>query len=308
MAHAAIVDAHCHIGADLSPVGTDLAAIASDALPDVLVDAGTYGPANVEPFLDSVADCSDRHGVKIRVLVNVAARGLDRPEEITEPSDFVPEEAARIARRYPALVCGLKVRAVLPALEMFGEALIGRSVEAAENAGVPVVVHFGQQRGEASEEAMMTPNLLNILRAGDVATHVYTSMPGGIFGTGSAFEAAQRARGRGVLFDVGHGGFNFDIGVARLAAGRYFPPDLIGSDVTSATSSWLSLPAAMEAVAAAGFEPATVIEAVTTGAANWLAEDFESGGRSIAIEPDGSTVRRDSRGAPYQCPYRFRFN
>lgn len=306
-ANAVIIDAHCHVGAELSPVGTDLATIAPEAMPDVLVDAGTYGPANVWAFLERVTDYSARHGVKIRVLVNVARRGLDRPEEIAEPDDFVPEEAARIAARFPSVVRGLKVRAVLPALDLFGEDLIGRTLNAAENAGVPVVVHFGQQQGGADEAAMLTPQLLGLLRARDVATHVYTSLPGGPFGTTAAFEAAQRARERGVLFDVGHGGFNFDIAVARLAESRGFPPDLIGSDVTSATSSWLSLPAAMAAVAGAGFEPGLVVRAVTTGASEWLGETFE-GRRTISVERDGSTIRRDSRGASYQSPYRFRFS
>lgn len=301
----AIVDAHCHLFHDLSPVGTHLGMISGDEAPDVLVDAGTFGPDNFEPFSARVRELRDAGSHQIFALVNVARRGLEVIPEITEEADFQPEAAAAVARAHEDFVLGLKLRAIYPGLGLLGVDLLARTIAAAEDAGLVVVVHFGQQDGNRSQDEMLTPQLLDLLRPGDVATHVFTGWPGGVFGSEQSFEAAQRARTRGVVFDVGHGRFNFDIGVARRAAQLGFPADLISSDVTSGTASWLSLQSTMAAVAAAGFASDTIVEAVTTAPLAWIGRSIP-GARHIVAVPDDQS-RNDSHGTQYDSRVRFDF-
>lgn len=63
-----------------------------------------------------------------------------------------------------------------------------------------------------------------------------------------ALAAARRARSSGVLFDVSHGAFNFDIHVARRACELSLAPDLISSDLRCHTLGRLTLCSAMDGI------------------------------------------------------------
>lgn len=77
-----------------------------------------------------------------------------------------------------------------------------------------------------------TPEVMELLRAGDVVTHCFNTHTLGLLDKDGNFRAGvKEARARGVLFDVGHGlgSFNFNIAKRCLDAG--FPPDTISTDL-----------------------------------------------------------------------------
>lgn len=298
-----VVDIHCHLFDRVTGVGIDLEALPSAWRAEAMLDAGSCGPDNFDQFAKWAERSRERGLGRVFGLVNVAARGLDIVPEIQRPEDFQPERAAEMALRHPGIAKGLKLRAVFPALGILGLGLIERSIAAAGQAALPVMVHFGQQ-GEHREEAeMLTVEVLDRLRAGDIASHIYTGQPGGAFATEDGIAAARRARARGVLFDIGHGGFNFSIAAARQARAADFPTDFISSDVTRGTSPWLSLPYAMSAVASAGFAPADVVTAVTEAPALWLGLS-EPARLKIDIHT-GDGTQKDSFGVEYPQSHRF---
>lgn len=272
-AGAPVIDIHCHLFNQVSRVGIDLSAYPEAIRAEIMLDAGSAGPHAFGAFADWARKARSEGWGEVYGLVNVAEMGLDKAPEIVARSDFQPERAVEEAVRYPDVARGLKMRAVQPAIGLLGVELVERTVKAAEQASLPIMVHFGQQDGQFDEDDMMTVEILDRLRSGDIASHVFTANSGGVFKSDRNFEAAKRARSRGVLFDIGHGRFNFDITAARKGYELGFAPDFVSSDVTVGTASWLSLPYAMNAVAAAGFSPATVIEAATTAPAKWLRVD-----------------------------------
>lgn len=299
-----VVDIHCHLFSQVSRVGVDLDVLDSAGRAEIMLDAGSAGPKAFATFVKYARRIRDEGSGEVYGLVNVAECGLDKAPEISLPEDFQPERAAAQAVMFPDIARGLKVRAVQPAVSILGIDLVERTIRVAQEAELPVMVHFGQQDGHFDQDAMMTPAILDTLRPGDIASHVFTGRPGGILGTDRSVAAARRARQRGVLFDVGHGGFNFDIRIALKARQLGFQPDFVSSDITSGTAAWLSLPYAMAAVASAGFPAEDLVTATTVNAARWLKVDDRPGKRRIDIQ-DGRGKQRDSFGVEYDLKKSF---
>jgi dihydroorotase len=95
---------------------------------------------------------------------------------------------------------------------------------------VPLMVHVSFAPPE-------TPEVMELMRAGDVLTHCNNGHTLGIVDSG--YEAkpgklkagVREARARGVLFDVGHGAGSFNFNAARVALDNGFPPDCISTDL-----------------------------------------------------------------------------
>jgi dihydroorotase len=293
-----VIDAHVHLFGDISPVGADVDRYLTDVACDVLVEGGTFGPDIFGLFEDAVRRRTG--GPRIVGMVNIARLGLTRIPEITVPDDFQPERAAEVAASSPIGV-GLKMRLTRASWDVVGEDLVERTCAAAEQASIPVVVHLGEHApGVAGDDVIPAERVIDRLKRGDVVTHVFSARPGGVFGSRSGVEAALAARRRGVLFDVGHGAFNFDIGVARRAIADGFEPDLIGSDVTAQTQGRVDLYRTIEACIAAGLDPGRALTAVTSTPARWLADHGVEvqGGTRLGLRDDPAT-RTDSSGTEY---------
>jgi dihydroorotase len=105
---------------------------------------------------------------------------------------------------------------------------IGREI--GDQFKVPLMVHVSFAPPE-------TPEVMELLKAGDVLTHCNNGHTLGIVDSG--YEAkpgklkpgVRKARARGVLFDVGHGAGSFNFNAARVALDNGFPPDCISTDL-----------------------------------------------------------------------------
>jgi len=77
-----------------------------------------------------------------------------------------------------------------------------------------------------------TPEVMDLMRAGDVVTHCFNTHTLGIMDpAGKLKPGVKEARARGVLFDVGHGAGSFNFQVARRALDAGFLPDTISTDL-----------------------------------------------------------------------------
>jgi dihydroorotase len=77
-----------------------------------------------------------------------------------------------------------------------------------------------------------TDQVMELMRAGDIVTHIYNHHTIGILDPSGKVKASVRAaRARGVLFDVGHGLGSFNFESARKAMDDGFLPDTISSDI-----------------------------------------------------------------------------
>lgn len=97
------------------------------------------------------------------------------------------------------------------------------ALEIAQSGAKPVMVHIGK--------SARTPEILRMLRPGDIVTHCFQGRGDGILSNSSILPEAIQARRDGVLFDVGHGAGSFHWETARRAFEYHFYPDVISTDL-----------------------------------------------------------------------------
>ena len=151
--------------------------------------------------------------------------------EIGELDDIkwasVPKALATIERNRDVIL-GVKVR-------LTREALVGKEAglkplflarEAADAAGLPIMIH------PQNSWAYSIDQVVEVMREGDILTHMYHSDPHGILDAhGKIRPSILAARDRGVIFDVGHGEGSFDWSVCETAMAQGFLPTTISSDL-----------------------------------------------------------------------------
>jgi dihydroorotase len=192
------------------------------------VDAGSAGYPAIAGFRKYVINASS---TRVRALVDIGAIGL-----LVLPNtgamknlDWVnPDLTAKAARENMPEVVGVKLR-LGEDIEEAAKDLecLKRAVETAEASGLPLMVHF---RGPYSP----LPDLLKMLRKGDVFTHCFSDRKHGILDTNAKIlPEVLEARHRGVLFDTAQGTFNLSFDVTEKCLEQNFLPETISTDLSS---------------------------------------------------------------------------
>lgn len=212
-----LVDSHAHFADPKLPPATLMA----DGV-TALVDGGSCGADNVDPFVETVRKAPNH----ARILINIAHAGLGQQKELHDITQADPAAARKAIERNRDWIIGIKARlSRSAALENDLEAL-KRARQAADVAQVPIMIHIGNT-------AHPLPEILKLLRPGDIVTHAYAT-PSGIFNAdGKILDEVRDARKRGIRFDFGNGRtehWTWQDAERALAAG--FPPDSISSDIT----------------------------------------------------------------------------
>jgi dihydroorotase len=218
-----LVDIHTHVytrgrASTLFPDDTSLVAGST-----TVVDAGVSGWRNFEDFKKTIIDKSQ---TRVLAFLNILGRGMsdDRADE-QDVEDMDPAAAAAMIKRYPEIIVGIKhAHFTRP-----GFAGLKRAVEAGRLTGKPVMVDLNI----LSNSDRTTREKVEILRPGDIGTHLYNDMHFELLDreTGKLQPHMVEARKRGVLFDMGHGGAGFLWPVASGAMKQGFPPDSISTDL-----------------------------------------------------------------------------
>jgi dihydroorotase len=216
-----LIDMHAHVfGYDgsLSPDDTALPAGTT-----TIVDAGGSGWRTFDQFRRTVI----AHSVtRVFALLNIVGAGMVGEAAESNVADMDPAATADMIGRNRDVIVGIKTA-------HFGKPgwdAIDRAVEAGRRAGVFVMVDdkifTNAQRTTADE-------LLVHLRPGDIHTHMYNDRQLELIDrfTEKVQPWMIKARKRGVLFDVGHGGGSFLWPVAARAIQQGFLPDTISTDL-----------------------------------------------------------------------------
>lgn len=222
-----LVDAHVHVFEGVSHYGInpDATCLAHGAT--TVIDAGSAGANTFAGFRKYVIEASE---TRILAHMNISSMGMIS-REIGELDDIkwasVPK-ALEAIEQHRDLVLGVKVR-------LTRESLVGKAAglkplflarEAADAAGLPIMVHPQNSWAESIDQ------VVEVMRKGDVLTHMYHSDPHGILDDNSRIrDSIRRAHERGVIFDVGHGEGSFDWSVAETALAQDFTPTTISSDL-----------------------------------------------------------------------------
>lgn len=222
-----LVDAHVHVFEGVSHYGInpDHTCLAHGAT--TVVDAGSAGADTFDGFRKYVIEASE---TRILAHVNISSMGMIS-REVGELDDIkwasVPKALAAI-EKHRDLVLGVKVRLTrgLNCSEATGIRPLYLAREAADAAGLPIMVHPQDSWAESLDQ------VLEVLRAGDVMTHMYHGERHGILDeNGKIRKSVLAARDRGVVFDVGHGEGSFNWEVCERALAQEFAPTTISSDL-----------------------------------------------------------------------------
>jgi dihydroorotase len=215
-----LIDVHVHArDAELPP---------SDFLASgvtTMVDAGSRGADNIDSILAIARAAPNR----LRLLLNVALLGNNpggRAEFLDgiAPADIGKARAA--VEQHRAWIVGIKARLSRGVSGDIDMEVLRRAVQVAEPFGLPVMIHIG-------DTASPLPQLLQLLRPGDIVTHVYAPTPNGILdANGKLLAEVVQARADGIRFDFGNGlNEHWAWDVAEKAIAQDFLPDTFSSDL-----------------------------------------------------------------------------
>ena len=185
-----------------------------------VADAGSSGYKNFEDFKQHVID---RSKTRVLAFLNIVGAGMRGPKYEDNLSDMDPVPAAEMARKYPAVIVGIKT-AHYSGPEWIP---VEHAVQAGTTASIPVMVDFGANKPERP----ITILLREKLRPGDIYTHCYSGLRDELDESGHVNAGMRDGRKRGVIFDVGHGGGSFAWRVVVPAIKQGFLPDSISTDL-----------------------------------------------------------------------------
>jgi dihydroorotase len=118
------------------------------------------------------------------------------------------------------------------------------------------------------------PQMLALLRPGDVVTHMYAPTPNGIFDANKkVLPEVREARKKGIQFDIGHGRLmHITWEVAQRGLDQGFAPDTISTDLNrfTHTEQVFSLATTMSKFLMLGMPLGQVLACVTANAARSL--------------------------------------
>ncbi len=222
-----LIDVHVHVYEGVSHLGinADHTCLAHGAT--TVVDAGSAGADTFSGFRKYVIEAST---TRILAHLNISSMGM-LAMEVGELDDIkwasVPKALATIEQNRD-LILGVKVR--LTRNSIVGEAAglqpLYLAREAADAAGLPIMIHPQDSWADSLDQ------VLAVLRAGDMVTHMYHGHRHGILDEDGKIQSSVRAaRDRGVLFDVGHGEGSFSWDVCQQALSQDFTPSTISSDL-----------------------------------------------------------------------------
>lgn len=232
-----------------------------------VVDAGSTGFIMIGSFIKHIVKPAN---VRIYPLIEIGALGTmtihacpDYYRDMYHPNFVLPESVAKVAKDHRGTIIGVKIHLDRQIsdhpLELEVE-VMKKAVQAAELAQLPLMAHI-------ANTANPPPNLLKLMRKGDVFTHCFNGFPNGILdANGKILPGVREARDRGILFDVGADRIGISFDVMESALQQDFPPDTIGSDLTrpAATHSTGDLPNILSTMMALGMDLEQVIERVTS--------------------------------------------
>ncbi|MBZ5635727.1 MAG: amidohydrolase/deacetylase family metallohydrolase [Acidobacteriia bacterium] len=256
-----LIDIHSHVAdKELTPAQCLSTGVTS------LVDGGSRGAENVDEILKTAQSAPNR----VRILLNISGRGLaDGATELLDIEKANVAAARRAVERSHDWIIGIKARLSRSAAADHDLEAVRRARQVADPLKIPIMVHIG-------DTASPLPDILALLRPGDIVTHMYAPPPHGIMDdSGKVLPKILEARKRGILFDFGNGRTaHWTWEVADRAMQQGFLPDTISSDIAGAglMDQVINLPNVMSKFLLLGMPIDQVVARVTANAARAVPE------------------------------------
>jgi dihydroorotase len=247
-----------------------------------MIDAGSRGADNVDELIEVARTAPNR----MLILLNIARLG-NNPNgrgEFLDNIDPADVEKARAAiEKHREWIVGIKARLSRGIAADRDVEVLRRAVAVAKPFQIPIMIHMG-------DTASPLPQILALLRPGDIVSHMYAPTPHGIMDSqGKILPEVREARRRGIRFDFGNGlieHWNWDVAQSGLRQG--FPPDTISSDLTPAghTDQVIDLPNVVSKFLLMGMPLEEAIACVTSNAARSIREFNAYGSLHVGAAAD----------------------
>jgi len=121
------------------------------------------------------------------------------------------------------------------AITRLGFTPVTAAQQISESTGVPIYMHvgdIGDFGNQPKNMTIITREVMDMLRPGDMVTHVYTGNWGNLLDDrNKVYPEVMAAKKRGVLFDVGYGGLNFGFEAYENLFHQGLVTDVISSDL-----------------------------------------------------------------------------
>ena len=222
-----LIDIHTHVfvGGKLDTFAGGTFSVSADDFSfksgvTTVVDAGTSGWRNFPLFKSNVIDKSQ---TRILVFLNIAGQGMSGNPDQEDKNDMDEEMTALTIKKYPETIVGVKIGHY----EGSDWTPFDRALEAGKIANVPLLVECHLPQYSLEDQ-------LKKMRPGDIITHTYekiTERMSVVDELGKVRPFVMTASQRGVLFDVGHGGYGFWFSEAIPAFQQGLAPNTFGSDL-----------------------------------------------------------------------------
>jgi dihydroorotase len=223
-----LVDIHVHVYDSVTPIGIppDPNCIAKGVT--TAVDAGSAGAHTFPGFRRHIINVAD---TRIFALLNISVIGLashsfeNQHGELLDLRYVNTKLALQTIERNRDVILGVKIRMSRNLTDANDLKALQLAREVCDAAHLPLMVHIG---GSYSP----LPDILALLKKGDVVTHCFRAGEGGILDSnGKVLQEVRKAVERGVHLDVGHGVGAFSFDVAEMALRQDVVPGTISSDL-----------------------------------------------------------------------------
>lgn len=223
-----LVDVHVHVYDGVAPLGipADPTCIAKGVT--TALDAGSAGAHTFPGLKKYVIRMVD---TRVYALLNISLIGqstlsTDNPHgELLDLRFVNAAMAIKTIEQNRDVILGLKIRLTGNITGPNDLKALAIAREAADAVKLPLMVHIG---GSYSP----VPQIVGMLKRGDVITHSFRGGPGGIVDDRfRVLPEVRRAMERGVLLDVGHGAGSFSFETAEKLMAQEIAPGTISSDV-----------------------------------------------------------------------------
>ena len=314
-----LIDVHGHPAGALIDVGVYPDTVGVQQGVTTVCDGGSLGCANFRAARPYVNELSR---TDVFWFLHGAHLGQAVPPEPRSADEIDRDGALRTIDENRDIIRGVKFRAIGRAAQTVGLAGAKAVKQIAVEARLPLMVHLGICGSEvhvpdlAASVEPYTKAVLEILEPGDIITHIYTPKVGGMIKPdGSILPEFRAAIGRGVLLDVGHGGTNFGLEVARIGLQAGIVPHTLSTDVSTVgiartaqkglarvrpgqdqagdvKDPGFSLVALMAKFLGLGFTLEQVVQMTTSTPAKILVEEERRGSLRVGMPADVTVLER----------------
>lgn len=269
-----------------------------------MVDTGSAGCKVFEDFRNRVLD---RFDTRTFAFVNIVGMGMVTNNVEQNIADMDVDLTAAVMKENADVVVGAKT-AHYRGPEWVS---VDRTLAAGKAAQMPSMIDFGLFPKERPYYELVTKRM----SAGDITTHMFLGDVPWVDSDGKLFDYLHRARERGIIFDVGHGGGSFYWRNAVPAIAQGFYPDSISTDLHTKcmNDAMQDMTNVMSKLLVIGMPLCDVIRASTINPANEIGHP-ELGHLSVGAVADvtalnlmeGDFAYLDVRGGKLDANERFR--